>query len=155
MSNDQKKLLEKFYSGFVRKNAEEMIACYHPAMTFTDPIFATLNYADASGMWRMLFGRAQDLKAELVSAEADGSSGRAEWMAEYTFGTTGRTVINRVKSEFKFKDGLIVFQKDDFDLWKWTRMALGAKGALLGWSPLVKNAVRKNAKKGLAAFLRG
>jgi hypothetical protein len=31
-------------------------------------------------------------------------------------------------------------------------MALGAKGTLLGWTPLVQNAVRREAMRGLAAY---
>ena len=41
---------------------------------------------------------------------------------------------------------------DSFDLWRWSRQALGTKGLLLGWTPLVRNAVRAQALKGLRAF---
>ncbi|RMU63272.1 hypothetical protein ALP29_200285 [Pseudomonas syringae pv. avii] len=37
-------------------------------------------------------------------------------------------------------------------MWRWSRQALGAKGLLLGWTPLVRNAVRVQALKGLKAF---
>jgi hypothetical protein len=33
-------------------------------------------------------------------------------------------------------------------------MALGTPGLVLGWSPVIGNAVRKEAAKGLAAFRR-
>ena len=41
----------------------------------------------------------------------------------------------------------------DFDLWRWSGMALGLKGKLLGWLPPVQGAIRKTAGDGLKAFM--
>ena len=48
-------------------------------------------------MWRMLTGRADDLKVELLEHEADGDRGSARWVAHYTFTQTGRPVENDVR----------------------------------------------------------
>jgi hypothetical protein len=61
-------------------------------------------------------------------------------------------VHNKVVSNFVFKDGLILSHKDDFDFWRWASMALGSRGRLLGWTPIVKTAVRKEAKRSLASY---
>ena len=50
---------------------------------------------------------------------------------------------------FAFRDGRIVRHVDRFDLWRWLRQALGAKGALLGWLPPVQGAVQVQAAKAL------
>ena len=39
-----------------------------------------------------------------------------------------------------------------FSLWKWSAQALGLKGQLLGWSPLVQGRIRAQASKGLRAY---
>jgi hypothetical protein len=52
-------------------------------------------------MWRMLTGRARDLKVSLVEHESDGERGTARWIADYTF-STGRKVHNDVRAEFRF-----------------------------------------------------
>ena len=80
------------------------------------------------------------------------TTGRAHWEARYLFSATGRKVHNVIEAAFEFRDGLIVRHADSFDLWRWAGQALGAKGKLLGWSPLVKNAVHKTALKGLDAY---
>ena len=54
---------------------------------------------------------------------------------------------------FEFGDGLITRHVDRFSLWRWAAMALGAKGALLGWLPPVRAAIRARAAKGLAAYM--
>jgi hypothetical protein len=51
-----------------------------------------------------------------------------------------------------FKNGKIVRHRDQFNLWKWARQALGLKGLLLGWTPFLQNAVRAQAAKGLTIF---
>jgi hypothetical protein len=61
-------------------------------------------------------------------------------------------VINDIHASFIFRDGKIVRHVDQFDLWRWSRQALGTKGLLLGWTPLVRSAVQKQAAKGLAQF---
>jgi hypothetical protein len=61
-------------------------------------------------------------------------------------------VINRIDATFEFRDGLILRHVDRFGLWRWAAMALGAKGALLGWCPPVRAAIRAQAAKALAAY---
>jgi ketosteroid isomerase-like protein len=142
-------LLTRFYDAFARKDAEGMIACYHADSAFSDPVFPMLDHDETCAMWRMLLGRAQDFS---LTFEVIGED-RVDWVARYTFTQTGRPVVNRVRSQFGFQDGLILAQRDGFDLWAWTRQALGLKGALLGWTRLVQGAVRKQARKGLEAFM--
>ncbi len=85
--------------------------------------------------------------------EADESTGSATWVARYLFGPDRRPVSNHVSSTFVMTDGLIQRQKDSFDLHAWTAMALGGKGRLLGWTPVVQGAVRKQALEGLRQFI--
>ena len=74
-------------------------------------------------MWRMLTGRSADLSVELLDRAADADTGSAHWIARYTFGRTGRPVVNDVRSTFRFADGLIVDQRDEFDFPRWARQA--------------------------------
>ncbi|MNQ84514.1 hypothetical protein D3C85_996450 [compost metagenome] len=76
-------------------------------------------------------------------------------MATYLFSQTGRMVENRIQARFLFADGKIIEHHDSFDLWRWARQALGAKGLLLGWLPAVQNAIRQQAARGLAAYRAG
>ena len=96
-------------------------------------------------MWRLLLGRSDDLEITLGEHRADGDSGSAHWSAVYTFSQTGRVVHNEVDASFRFEDGLIIDHRDSFDFWKWTRMALGMPGVLLGWSPVVQGKVRRQS----------
>ena len=145
-------LLNRFYSAFQRLDAKTMAACYAPDARFSDPVFPSLNGAEVGDMWRMLATRAKDFSLTFDSVEADAERGRAHWVATYLFSATGRTVVNDIQARFVFRDGLIAEHQDSFDLWRWSRQALGTKGLLLGWTPLVHNAVRKQAAQGLAAF---
>ena len=61
--------------------------------------------------------------------------------------------LNIIEAAFTFRDGLIATHTDRFDLWRWSRQALGTKGALLGWTPIVSGAIRKNAARALDAYL--
>ena len=74
----------------------------------------------------------------LDSIEATDTAGKAHWVATYTFSGTGRKVVNDIQASFVFKVGKIVRHKDVFDLYLWARHALGLKGVLLGWTPLVQ-----------------
>lgn len=147
-------LIERFYRAFQQRDAEAMAACYAPDVVFSDPAFGELRGAEAGDMWRMLCGRAKDLSVRYSDVVADDVRGSARWEADYLFSQTGRTVHNRIEAGFEFRDGLIAVHRDRFDMWRWSRQALGLPGVLLGWSPVVRNKVRRQARAGLEAFRR-
>jgi len=146
-------LISKFYTAFAGRDFAQMQACYHPEVAFSDPVFPDLRGNQARAMWHMLCLGEGEFRLEFSQIAADDHSGSAHWEAHYAFSGTGRPVHNIVEAEFGFRDGLIVRHRDRFDLWRWTRMALGASGLLLGWSPLVQNKVRAMASGKLKAFV--
>lgn len=155
MSDAHTALITRFYQAFQRLDAEAMIACYSDDIVFSDPAFGTLRGKDAADMWSMLTTRAKDFSLAFDSVRADERGGSAHWVARYLFSQTGRTVVNDIQARFVFRDGKICEHHDSFDLWRWSRQALGTTGWLLGWSPLVQGKVRAQARKGLRAFQAG
>ena len=145
-------VITRFYEAFQRLDAEGMAACYTDDVRFSDPVFGELQGKDARDMWRMLTSRARDFTLTFDQVQADDRTGSAHWVATYVFSQTGNIVVNNIQARFVFRDGKICEHRDHFDLWQWSRQALGFKGVLLGWTPLVKNAIRAQAQKGLKAF---
>ena len=152
-TNANEALIRRFYDAFSERDGETMADCYHEDAQFSDPVFPGLRGKEVGGMWRMLCERGKDLKVEYSDVTSDGDRGGAHWEAWYTFSATGRSVHNKIDATFRFADGKIIEHTDDFDLWAWTRMALGLPGILLGWSPPIQNKVRATARKGLDAWL--
>lgn len=146
-------LLAGFYAAFAAKDGAAMASAYHPEAQFSDPVFTDLRGPEVGAMWKMLCSRATDLKVEARDIAATEGSGSAHWEAWYTFTKTGRPVHNVIDAAFEFKDGRIFLHRDSFDFWRWSRMALGPAGMLLGWTPVLRNAVRKEARAGLAKFM--
>ena len=146
---DDKALVARFYEAFDRRDGDAKAACYAPDARFSDPVFPDLTGSEPGAMWRMLTGRSEDLRVELL--EHDASS--AHWRATYTFTQTGRPVVNDVRASFRFADGLIAEHTDDFSFWRWSRQALGAPGLLLGWTPLLRRATQRKARASLDEFL--
>lgn len=147
--NANEETIRRFYEAFSRRDAATMTACYAPDVQFSDPVFTDLRGPQAGLMWKMLCERGKDLKIEFRDVRADGATGSAHWEAWYTFSTTGRKVHNIIDASFEFRDGRIVKHTDRFDLYRWSRQALGPAGVVLGWTPLLQNKVRAMAAKGL------
>ena len=105
-------------------------------------------------MWRMLLTRAEDLAIEVKIAEDGPSRAQVDWVAHYTFGATGRPVVNLVHTEMSVSVGRIVRQVDQFSLWRWSSQALGVRGLLLGWTPAVRTRIRTQAARSLKDFAR-
>lgn len=147
-------LIDRFYTAFARRDHQAMAACYGPEPVFSDPVFQNLRGAEVPGMWRMLCERGTDLRIEYRDVTGQGVRGSAHWEAWYTFSATGRKVHNVIDATFEFENGLISRHTDRFDLYAWTRQALGLKGLLLGWTPLVQNAIRAQARRSLEKFLQ-
>ena len=142
------KVIKEFYEAFSKRDAEGMVKHYADDVQFSDPVFTDLKGEEAKNMWRMLCERGKDLVVE-PSNITDTS---AHWDAHYTFGATGRKVLNRIDATFTFEGDKIKTHQDVFDLWKWTRMAIGIPGVLMGWTPFFQKALRGKAMAGLRDF---
>jgi ketosteroid isomerase-like protein len=147
------KLIEDFYEAFDKRDGDRMAACYAPGARFSDPVFPGLEGEEPGAMWRMLTGQAKDLSVELLEHEADEDRGSARWRARYTFSQTGRPVVNDVRAEFRFADGLIAEHTDSFSFHRWARQALGPPGLLLGWTPVLRAATQRRARASLDQFM--
>jgi hypothetical protein len=131
-----------------------MAACYAPGVTFEDPAFGELHGEEAGAMWKMLTSRAEDLKVELRSHDADDTRGNANWIATYTFGATGRPVVNDIEANFVFdSDGKISDHRDDFDFRGWARQALGPMGIAVGLLPPLRSKFRAKARQQLDDYM--
>ena len=126
---------------------------YHPEARFSDPVFPGLSAKEVRAMWQMLVSSASDLKVSFKNVSANDQRGECQWEAWYTFTTTGRKVHNVIRATFEFKEGKIFRHRDDFDFWRWSRMALGTPGLLLGWSPMIINKARSTAGRRLQKFM--
>ena len=146
-------LIERLYAAFGECNGAAMTACYAPDAHFRDPAFGDLEGEEIGAMWRMLTGRATDLKIELHEHDADEESGSAHWIARYTF-STGRPVVNDIQASFRFADGLIADHVDEFDFRNWAKQALGPSGHLVALLPPLRSKARAKALDQLAAFRR-
>jgi hypothetical protein len=147
--------IERLYAAFGQCNGAAMTAAYADGAHFRDPAFGDLQGADIGAMWRMLTSRATDLRIELHGRDADEGSGSAHWIARYTFGPTGRPVVNDIRAAFRFgDDGKIVDHVDEFDFRRWASQALGFKGNLVAVLPPLRNKARAQALDQLEAFKR-
>lgn len=154
MNSKEKKeqLITDFYTAFMNKDVEKMVSYYDDGIVFNDPVFKNLKGEEAKDMWRMLLGSATDLKVSFSNVEANGIKGAANWEAIYPFSKTGNTVHNKIKAVFEFENGKIIRHTDDFDLWKWSGMALGISGKLLGWSSFMQNKIKDTAQNRLDKY---
>jgi len=145
-------VIRRLYEAIKTRDTAAFASLYHPEAEFSDPVF-DLKGRQVPAMWHMLCEGGQDLAVSYRDVRAVGDSGSGHWEATYTFSPTGRKVRNRMDSEFRFRDGKILRQRDQFDFWRWSRQALGIPGLLLGWTPLLRAKVRKRAAANLAEFI--
>lgn len=146
--------LTQFYTAFSNADAAKMCEYYQSNVQFRDPAFGLLKGNEVCQMWKMLIEKSNgNLKIEFSNVKADQSFGSAQWIATYQFSKTNRKVVNTISSHFHFKDGLIIKQTDDFDIWKWSKMALGLKGSLFGWTGYMQNKIQENARLSLKIYI--
>ena len=151
--------IETFYAAFAQLDPATMARCYAPDAVFDDEVFSLRGKREVMGMWRMLCEATQAKGADVWQlrfrdVQADARAGRAHWDAHYRFSATGRLVDNSIDAQFEFDpQGHIVRHRDRFDFWRWSRQALGTPGWLLGWTPLLRNKVRRQAEASLQRYL--
>lgn len=146
--------VHRLYAAFREGDGEAMQACYAPDATFRDEVFDLRGAEEVGAMWKMLLARGSDLEVGVRDIHVDGDEATAHWVADYTFGATGRQVHNEIEASLRLRDGLIAEHLDRFSFWGWSRQALGPVGLALGWSPLLRGKVRTQARRGLDAWQR-
>lgn len=152
---DNRSLLIEFYTAFTNHDYKRMAACYHEEAEFTDPAFGTLNAVQVKAMWQMLVERSKgELKVVFSEVKADAEKGSAHWEAFYTFSKTGRNVHNKIDAHFEFKNGKIYRHYDDFDIWAWSRQALGLSGFLLGYTSFFKKKLQSQTRTLLTYYMQ-
>jgi hypothetical protein len=100
-------------------------------------------------MWRLVCSRKVGVAFDSVAADDRGGTGH--WVASYTFTDTGRPVVNDIRSQFRFRDGLIAGHRDSCDARAWARQAYPfPKSLVAGWVGPLR---RKKARQKLAQFI--
>lgn len=151
---DNASLINEFYTAFANHDHKRMVACYHDKIEFSDPAFGMLQGDEVRAMWKMLIERSEGkLKVIFSNVNGDASTGSAHWEAFYVFSKTGRNVHNKIDARFEFKDGKIYRHDDHFNLWAWSRQALGVSGLLLGYSPYFRKKLQQQTRKLLAGYM--
>ena len=96
----------------------------------------------------------RSLKITVSNIKIEENNGTAYWEAFYTFSKTGRKIHNKINASFKLKDGLIIDHKDDFNLHRWAKQALGFKGFLLGGTSFFKTKLKKQTNSLLERYIQ-
>lgn len=152
---ENKEVIQKFYESFAQGDSQKMIECYHSDIHFFDPAFGHLLGNDANDMWKLLLERSKGkIKITYSNIQANDQTGSANWEAEYPYGKNQRRVLNKISASFEFKDGKIWKHTDQFDLWSWSRQALGVPGLLFGWTSWMQKKIRKQTHHLLKNYQR-
>ncbi len=153
MTNQE--IITDFYNAFSRGDYQSMQQHYHDEIIFYDPAFGELKGEEAKKMWQMLIERSGGkISIQFSNVTADDKVGSAHWEAKYIFRQTGRKVHNRIDAKFEFKDGKISRHTDHFNLWKWSRQALGLSGWLLGFTGVFRNKLQHQTKTLLKKYMQ-
>lgn len=152
--NTNEQVMEQFYTYFSQMDWQGMTALYSDDIIFSDPVFGVLQGDEPKAMWEMLCKQAKDFSLTFSNIEADEEYGTCNWVATYTFSTTGKKVTNQIKAHMRLADGKIIEHTDEFSLYRWMRQALGLPGILLGWSGFMQNKVRRGARQKLQQFMQ-
>lgn len=146
--------IQAFYSAFNKGDAATMASLYHDDAEFTDPAFGHLKGHEIKMMWKMLIERSRgnlDIEYNIVDVTSD--TALVQWEARYTFSQTNRPVHNKITARLILEDGLIKTHTDHFNLWRWSRQALGLKGFLIGWTPFFRNGLQQKTRKLLHGYI--
>ncbi len=154
METNRDELINKFYSSFQKLDDNGMNSCYHNDIVFFDPVFGLLKGEEVKAMWKMLCKNARDFSLTYGNIQhLDEVYSTCDWVASYTFSKTGKRVVNKIKANMRFADGMIIEHSDAFSLQKWSSQALGFSGWLLGWNSFFQRKIKNQAKGNLLRFM--
>ena len=131
-----------------------MSLCYSENIAFSDPVFGLLEGEEVKSMWEMLCKNGKDLQLSFGNIQLlDEEYATCDWVAQYTFSQTGRRVVNKIKAHIRVESGIITEHTDAFDVYNWSRQALGPKGWLFGWTAWFQKKLQQKTRKSLENFM--
>jgi ketosteroid isomerase-like protein len=147
-------IIARLYAAFQQKNAAEMNRCYAENIAFSDPVFGLLQGDEVRSMWEMLCKNGKDLQLSFGNIQLlDEEYATCDWVAKYTFSKTGRRVVNKIKAHIRVENGIITEHTDAFDIYNWSRQALGLKGWLFGWTAWFQKKLQQKSRWALETFM--
>ncbi len=152
--NGNEQVINRFYTSFQQLDYATMQQCYTGDAVFSDPVFGLLQGTELRAMWEMLCKNATSFSLSFSAIQLlDEEYATCQWTATYTFSKTGRHVVNHIKAYMRIQHGKITEHTDKFNVWKWSRQALGLPGLILGWTDFMQDRIHKNARRNLDKFM--
>ena len=144
-------LINKLLADYQAANHTGMAECFHEEATFQDIAFRLRGRKNIHAMYHMICNNGITVTID-QSAIHQGETVVARITDKYIFSDTQRPVKNPIKCTFRFRDGLIVEQRDECDAADWGRQAIGGiKGWAAGHIPFLRHL---KAKKKLKLFIK-
>ena len=140
-----KEIAIKFYDAFASADVETLKKLYDEKLIFNDEIFVGLSYEETIKMWSSLLIGNKDMSIKYTIKEYSENKVKVEWIADYLFSASRRKVRNVIIANMEIENGKIIKHTDEFNFYKWSKMALGTLGLLLVWTSFFRNKVRKGA----------
>ncbi len=155
MTHPNSLIIQEFYQAFQKKDPKAMTACYDKNVVFYDPVFGHIKGDRVLAMWFMLIENSgDDLSITFSDIQANDYNASAKWTATYYYGPQKRKVVNHGVGTFYLQNGKILQHTDHFDLWSWSRQAMGFKGYVLGWTNSMKLKIQQESSKRLSRYLQ-
>lgn len=142
---NSKEIAIKFYDAFSVANIDVLKQLYDKKLIFNDNIFVNLDYNETISMWSSLLVGNKNMSIKYEIKKYSEKYVEVEWIADYLFTSTNRNVKNIILAKMEIDQGKIINHKDNFDFYKWSQMAFGITGVLIGWTSFFKNKVRTEA----------
>lgn len=147
------KTIHQLYTSIANGDVSKIDQCYSDTVKFHDPIFGRLTADEVPKMWKMLILKSnKKLALEYKIIKINKHTAEVKWKAVYFFGKNKRQITNHIQSKLHFKEGLIVKQNDDFNIWKWSQQAFGLPGFLFGWTGYMQRKIQIKALSSLKNF---
>lgn len=152
--NNDKRLIETFFTAFQKLDYKAMNACYSSNIAFYDPMFELLKGDEVRYMWEMLCTNSKNFSLTFDSIKnlEDGYY-TCNWCASYDFSKTNRRVVNKIKAHFKIENELIIEHSDAWSIQKWSEQAIGLMGKFFGWAGFFRKKLKNTAKRNLMQFI--
>jgi len=152
MSDVQADVLNTFLRALAQRDVEAMIRCYTTTATYHSPIFPQVEGDTLTATWQWFCAKAPDLTMVVDEQAFEANTARVQWTATYTFPKTGRPVVQVTDSIFVFEGPQLCRHEDRFDLHRWSHMALGPLGRVLGGRRWLQRSLQRAAAERVARF---
>lgn len=146
-------IINKVFESITELNSVKINALYADEAIFEDPSIGEITGVVIKYWWQFLYGQMSNISIEVLDIKINGDEAIVSWKNNHLLKLTGKQLSLDFTTNFTFKDGFIVFHKNNYDFKQFVKQAFGPIAAMSG-NKIMQKMIKGQLNKMISNYIK-